>query len=93
MVTADAAEAPSTMAVKGVILVGGPSLSTSFRPLNLNVPKPLFPIAGHPIIYHHIRALKQVPQLSQILLIGTFEPSQFTEFIANASKELDVSIK
>jgi len=28
---------------KGVILVGGPSKGTRFRPLSLDVPKPLFP--------------------------------------------------
>ena len=28
---------------KGVILVGGPSKGTQFRPLSLDVPKPLLP--------------------------------------------------
>ena len=29
--------------IKGVILVGGPSKGTEFRPLSLDIPKPLFP--------------------------------------------------
>lgn len=79
--------------IKGVILVGGPSLSTSFRPLNLNLPKPLFPIAGEPMVHHHIRALSKVPNMSQILLIGTFEPSLFQSFIEQVEKEFNISIK
>ena len=27
-----------------------------FRPLSLDVPKPLFPVAGIPILQHHIEA-------------------------------------
>jgi len=33
---------------------------TRFRPLSLNVPKPLFPVAGIPMIQHHIEACAQV---------------------------------
>ena len=33
---------------------------TRFRPLSFDLPKPLFPVAGYPIIYHHIYALSQV---------------------------------
>jgi mannose-1-phosphate guanylyltransferase len=45
---------------KAVILIGGLQKGTRFRPLSLDVPKPLFPVAGHPIIYHHIEACKRV---------------------------------
>lgn len=31
-------------------------LGTRFRPLSLDLPKPLFPLAGYPMIFHHIEA-------------------------------------
>lgn len=31
-------------------------LFSRFRPLSLDVPKPLFPVAGIPILQHHIEA-------------------------------------
>lgn len=46
--------------IKGVILIGGPQKGTRFRPLSFDLPKPLFPVAGYPIIYHHIYALSKV---------------------------------
>ena len=46
--------------IKAVILIGGPQKGTRFRPLSFDVPKPLFPVAGYPIIYHHIDALSKV---------------------------------
>ena len=33
---------------------------TRFRPLSLELPKPLFPIAGFPLIHHHIEACSKV---------------------------------
>ena len=42
--------------VKAVILIGGPSRGTRFRPLSFKVPKPLFPVAGEPLLTHHIAA-------------------------------------
>lgn len=37
-----------------------PVLGTRFRPLSFEVPKPLFPVAGVPMIQHHIEACAQV---------------------------------
>lgn len=42
--------------MKAVILVGGSSKGTRFRPLSLELPKPLFPIGDKPMIEHHIEA-------------------------------------
>uniref|UniRef100_H2YNN3 Uncharacterized protein n=1 Tax=Ciona savignyi TaxID=51511 RepID=H2YNN3_CIOSA len=63
------------MKLKAVILVGGPEKGTRFRPLSLDVPKPLFPIAGFPLIHHHIEACSKIPEVTEILLIGFFQPT------------------
>lgn len=33
---------------------------TRFRPLSFNTPEPLFPLAGQPMVHHHISACKRV---------------------------------
>lgn len=38
------------------------SIGTRFRPLSLDVPKPLFPVAGLPVIQHHIDACYRLGQ-------------------------------
>ena len=50
----------SKMHYKAVILIAGPQKGTRFRPLSLDVPKPLFRVAGIPIVQHHIEALAKV---------------------------------
>ncbi|CEI92367.1 Putative Mannose-1-phosphate guanylyltransferase [Rhizopus microsporus] len=72
---------------KAVILVGGPSRGTRFRPLSLDVPKPLFPVAGAPLVHHHLSALSKVKELKEVLIIGFFEDSVFSQFIEQASQE------
>lgn len=37
---------------------------TRFRPLSLNVPKPLFPLAGQPMVHHPISACKNVCKIA-----------------------------
>jgi hypothetical protein len=44
-------------------LVLGVSAGTRFRPLSLNVPKPLFPLAGQPMVHHPISACRRVCSL------------------------------
>ncbi|CAG8696084.1 10064_t:CDS:2 [Cetraspora pellucida] len=75
------------MIYKAVILVGGPSRGTRFRPLSLNVPKPLFPIAGHPVIWHHLEALSKVEGVKEVLMIGFYEDSVFQRFIDDAARD------
>lgn len=94
----------SKQVLKAVILVGGPSRGTRFRPLSLgpssstSTPKPLFPIAGYPMIYHHIKALAALEDqgLKEILIIGFFaeESSGFSAFVNRTSKQFpQVQIK
>jgi mannose-1-phosphate guanylyltransferase len=77
---------------KALILVGGPSKGTRFRPLSLDVPKPLFPIAGEPMIYHHIEACAQAG-LNEVILLGFYEASAFNSFIESTSKRLNIQIR
>ncbi|KAF2837444.1 GDP-mannose pyrophosphorylase A [Patellaria atrata CBS 101060] len=77
------AQAKST---KAVILVGGPSRGTRFRPLSLDVPKPLFDVAGHPIIEHCFRAIAKIPEIKEVFIIGYYDETVFRDFIKDSSK-------
>ena len=44
-------------------------------------------MAGHPIIFHHLSALRKVPSIKEVLLIGFYEESVFKDFIKNASEQ------
>ncbi|KAL2105488.1 hypothetical protein VUR80DRAFT_8299 [Thermomyces stellatus] len=73
---------------KAVILVGGPSRGTRFRPLSLDVPKPLFEVAGHPIIWHCVEALSKLTttHLREVYIIGYYEEQIFQNFIKDAGQ-------
>ncbi|KAK2708917.1 hypothetical protein QYM36_014523 [Artemia franciscana] len=66
---------------------------TRFRPLSLDVPKPLFPIAGLPIIQHHIEACLKVPGMKEILLIGFHPLSEMQQFVQKMVQEYSVNIR
>ncbi|XP_078481478.1 LOW QUALITY PROTEIN: mannose-1-phosphate guanylyltransferase regulatory subunit alpha-like [Ciona intestinalis] len=79
---------------KAIILIGGPEKGTRFRPLSLDVPKPLFPVAGFPMVQHHIEACCQVPEIKEILLIGFFPLSdELKSFLEYAKKQFAPSIR
>ncbi|KAH8172358.1 nucleotidyl transferase domain-containing protein [Sarocladium implicatum] len=79
----------SSGSTKAVILVGGPSRGTRFRPLSLDVPKPLFEVAGHPIIWHCLSSIARVPdkQIQEVVIIGYYDESVFRDFIKDSAKE------
>ncbi|KAE8299489.1 Mannose-1-phosphate guanyltransferase alpha-A [Larimichthys crocea] len=80
--------------LKAVILIGGPQKGTRFRPLSFEVPKPLFPVAGVPMLQHHIEACAKVPNMKEILLIGFYQPNEeLTRFLCNAQQEFKISIR
>lgn len=56
-------------------------LGTRFRPLSLDIPKPLFPIAGLPMIQHHIEACVKIPNLNEILIIGSYNTNELQNFV------------
>ncbi|PKY03195.1 nucleotide-diphospho-sugar transferase [Aspergillus campestris IBT 28561] len=80
----DHANAAST---KAIILVGGPSRGTRFRPLSLDMPKPLFEVAGHPIIQHCLKALAKIPDIRDVALVGYYDETVFRDFIKDSAKE------
>lgn len=79
--------------VVAVIMVGGPTKGTRFRPLSLNIPKPLFPLAGQPMVHHPISACKMIPNLAQIYLIGFYEEREFALYVSSLSNELKVPVR
>lgn len=69
-------------------------LGTRFRPLSLDIPKPLFPVAGRPIIQHHIDACVQLADIKEILIIGYYPVTQMDQFIRDMQAIYDdVSIR
>uniref|UniRef100_A0AAR2KY80 Nucleotidyl transferase domain-containing protein n=1 Tax=Pygocentrus nattereri TaxID=42514 RepID=A0AAR2KY80_PYGNA len=67
---------------------------TRFRPLSFEVPKPLFPVAGVPMVQHHIEACAKVPDMKEIILIGFYQPNEeLNRFLASAQQEFKISIR
>lgn len=76
------------MSVRAVILVGGETTGTRFRPLTMDLPKCLFPIAGKPLISHIIDNLvaQLGSSLTGVFLVSFFKQSaKFDEYIAKQS--------
>jgi mannose-1-phosphate guanylyltransferase len=66
---------------------------TRFRPLSLDVPKPLFPIGGRPIIQHHIEACTRLQNLKEILIVGFYPAAQMLQFVNDMQILYDVNIR
>ncbi|KAL3287428.1 hypothetical protein HHI36_001899 [Cryptolaemus montrouzieri] len=79
--------------LKAVILIGGPQKGTRFRPLSLDIPKPLFPVAGLPLIQHHIEACILLKNLGEILLIGFYPSNQIEPFVNEMQRIYNITIK
>lgn len=69
--------------MKAIILAGG--LGTRLRPLTDNIPKPLLPIKGKPIIEHAILNFKKHGIVDIILSIG-YRADQIKEYFGDGSK-------
>lgn len=72
------------MSIKAIILVGGETTGTRFRPLSMDVPKALFPIAGKPIVSHIIDSLLELADsgLEEVYLLGYFKDTKpFDKYI------------
>ena len=79
--------------VTAVILVAGPQKGTRFRPLSLEVPKPLFPVAGLPLVEHHIAACKKVPEINDIVLLGYYQCNEtISRFVDDMKRKYSVPV-
>eukprot|EP00871_Galdieria_phlegrea_P004911 jgi/Galph1/5420/GphlegSOOS_G4009.1 len=78
---------------KAIILVGGASKGTRFRPLSLDLPKPLFPLGGKPMIEHHIEACARISGLLEVILLGFYEESLFTSFMESTAEKFGICIR
>ena len=79
--------------VKGLIVVGGHSKGTRFRPLSLDCPKPLFPIGGRPMIEHHIEALAGLENLEEVILMGFYPKDEMESFIFSCQRKFKIKIR
>lgn len=68
--------------MRAVILLGGPNKGTRFRPLSLDIPKPLFPVGGLPIIQQQIEQCVKAG-IFEIFLLGFYPQDTFDGFIRN----------
>ena len=49
--------------------------------------QPLFDVAGHPIIWHCLRAVAKVPGIREVILVGYYDEGVFRDFIRVSAKE------
>ncbi|VEL19330.1 unnamed protein product [Protopolystoma xenopodis] len=62
--------------------------------MSLELPKPLFPIAGYPIVYHHIEAFAQLDSIREVVLIGFYQPNDaINQLIYSCQKEFKIQIR
>lgn len=79
---------------KAIILIAGPQKGTRFRPLSLDVPKPLFPVAGVPVIQHHIEAISKVQdRVKEVLILGSYPKEELDKFADEMSKEYNIPVR
>lgn len=50
--------------------------------------QPLFDVAGHPIIWHCLRAVAKVPGIREVILVGYYDETVFRDFIKDSAKEI-----
>ncbi|ANB11257.1 mannose-1-phosphate guanylyltransferase [Sugiyamaella lignohabitans] len=75
------------MSTKALILVGGGTRGTRFRPISLDTPKVLFPVAGKPMLSHAIDAVATLPSVKEIILFGFYEEYVFRDFIHDTVRQ------
>lgn len=68
--------------MKAVILAAGKG--TRMRPLTRDIPKPLLPVAGKPIIQHNIDIFQE--EVDEILVVAGYKIEQFEDYFSDNEK-------
>lgn len=74
---------------EAVLLVGGQG--TRLRPLTINTPKPMLPVAGVPFTVHQITRARDAG-VSRIVLATSYRAEVFAEFIDGVDLEIEIVI-
>lgn len=68
---------------KAVIMAGG--FGTRLRPLTMNIPKPMVPMANLPMMHHIVNLLKK-HSITEIASLLYFQPEKITSYFGNGEK-------
>jgi mannose-1-phosphate guanylyltransferase len=69
--------------VEAILLVGGKG--TRLRPLTINTPKPMLPVAGVPFTAHQL-AQARAAGVDHVVLATSYKPEVFTEWLGDGSR-------
>jgi mannose-1-phosphate guanylyltransferase len=69
--------------MEAILLVGG--RGTRLRPLTINTPKPMLPVAGVPFIAHQM-AQARATGVTRVVLATSYKPDAFCEWIGDGSR-------
>jgi NDP-sugar pyrophosphorylase family protein len=70
--------------MKAILLAGGKG--TRLRPLTLHTPKPIVPIFDRPFLRYQIEALKQIPDITEIILSLNYQPRRIEEIFGDGTE-------
>ncbi|KAL0490714.1 mannose-1-phosphate guanylyltransferase [Acrasis kona] len=75
-----------------VILIGGYSKGTRFRPLSMDLPKPFFPVGGKPMIHHQLSALASLGTVKEVFLLGFYEEQTLKALVEKAAVQFEMKV-
>jgi NDP-sugar pyrophosphorylase family protein len=67
--------------MKAILLAGGKG--TRLRPLTLHTPKPIVPIFDRPFLHYQIDLLRQVPEITEVILSLNYQPRRIEELFGD----------
>jgi NDP-sugar pyrophosphorylase family protein len=69
--------------MKAILLAGGKG--TRLRPLTLHTPKPIVPIFNRPFLHYQLDLLRQVPDISEVVLSLNYQPRRIEEVFGDGT--------
>jgi NDP-sugar pyrophosphorylase family protein len=76
--------------MKAILLAGGKG--TRLRPLTLHTPKPIVPIFSRPFLYYQLDLLRQIPDITEVILSLNYQPRRIEEVFGTGS-DLGINIR